>query len=89
MPRYLCSACHEVVEMAGTGRFDWCAACGAPLTAEDRLPVRMLDAKRLQSGAHASGGPSGGADLAAPALATTTNPIAATSPIPRVSPNTT
>lgn len=88
MPRYLCSSCHEVVEMAGTGRFDWCGSCGAPLTAEDRLPVRMLQAKRIQAGAQASGGSPGGADLAAPALATTTNPIAASSPAARVSPNT-
>jgi hypothetical protein len=88
MPRYLCSSCDEVVEMAGTGRFDWCGSCGALLTAEDRLPVRMLQAKRIQTAAQASGGSPGGADLAAPALATTTNPIAASSPAASVSPNT-
>jgi hypothetical protein len=81
MPRFLCSSCHEAVEMAGTGRFDWCSSCGAPLTAEDRLPVRLLS--------HASGGPAGEADRAAPALAITTNPIAATSRTPKVSPSTT
>jgi hypothetical protein len=86
MPRYLCSSCDAVVEMAGTGRFDWCSSCGAPLTAEDRLPVTVL-AKVLA--AQASGGSAGGADLAAPALATTTNPIASASPTPKPSPSTT
>jgi hypothetical protein len=85
MPRFLCSNCHEVVEMAGTGRFDWCSACGEPLTAEDRLPIRLVKPDAAQ----ASGGTSGAADLAAPALATTTNPIAATSRTPKVSPSTT
>lgn len=92
MPRFLCSSCHEVVEMAGTGRFDWCSACGEPLTAEDRLPVRLLStnpASEAAPAAQASGGSSGEADFAAPALATTTNPIAATSRTPRVSPSTT
>jgi hypothetical protein len=84
MPRYLCSSCNEVVEMAGTGRFDWCSACGSPLTAEDRLPVKILP-KRVQT----FGGSAGGADLAAPALAITTHPIAAISPTPSISPNTT
>jgi hypothetical protein len=84
MPRFLCSSCHEVVEMSGTGRFDWCSACGEPLTAEDRLPVRLVSGV-----AQASGGPAGAADRAAPALATTTNPIAATSRTPKVSPSTT
>ena len=82
MPRFLCSSCHEVVEMAGVGRFDWCSACGTPLTAEDRLPVRFVATQ-------ASGGLVGEADRAAPALATTTNPIAATSRTPKVSPSTT
>jgi hypothetical protein len=86
MPRYLCSSCDAVVEMAGTGRFDWCSSCGAPLTAEDRLPVTVV-AKGLA--AQASGGSAGGADLAAPALATTTNPIASASATPRPSPSTT
>jgi hypothetical protein len=48
MPRYLCSSCHEVVEIAGTGRFDWCPACGAPLTAEHRLPVRLVAKPELK-----------------------------------------
>jgi predicted amidophosphoribosyltransferase len=85
MPRYLCSSCQEAVEMAGTGRFDWCSSCGAPLTAEDRMPMRLLTRDPSQ----ASGGSIGDADLAAPALATTTNPIATTSAIPRISPSTT
>jgi hypothetical protein len=90
MPRYLCSSCHEVVEMAGTGRFDWCSACGEPLTAEDRLPVKLLSKdSAAPNAAQASGGSVGEADLAAPALAITTNPIAATSRTPRVSPSTT
>jgi hypothetical protein len=90
MPRYLCSSCHEVVEIAGTGRFDWCGCCGAPLTAEDRLPVKLLNAKRVgQAAAQASGGSVGGAAAAAPALATTTSPIAASSAIPSISPKTT
>ena len=82
MPRYLCSNCNEVVEMSGVGRFDWCSACGEPLTAEDRLPIQLV--------AQASTGSTGaGAERAAPALATTTNPIAASSPAPRISPSTT
>jgi hypothetical protein len=84
MPRFLCSSCHEVVEMSGSGRFDWCSSCGEPLSAEDRLPVRLVSGP-----SQASGGPAGVADLAAPALATTTNPIAATSRTPKVSPSTT
>jgi hypothetical protein len=76
MPRFLCSNCHEVSEMSGVGRFDWCAACGEPLTAEDRLPV------------HFGISTSAPADVAAPALATTTNPIAASSRAPRISPST-
>jgi hypothetical protein len=94
MPRYLCSSCHEVVEMAGTGRFDWCSSCGEPLTAEDRLPVRLVSNEPAAAAAapnapQASGGSVGDADRAAPALATTTNPIAATSRTPKVSPSTT
>ena len=85
MPRYLCSSCHEAVEMAGTGRFDWCSACGQPLTAEDRLPVTSLAKEPSQ----ASSGSAGVADLAAPALATTTNPIARASSPPSISPSTT
>jgi hypothetical protein len=88
MPRYLCSSCDAVVEMAGTGRFDWCSSCGAPLTAEDRLPVRVV-AKKIEPDTQASGGSAGDADLAAPALATTTNPIASASPAPSPSPSTT
>ena len=84
MPRFLCSSCHEVVEMSGSGRFDWCSSCGEPLTAEDRLPVRLVG-----GASQASGGAAGAADRAAPALATTTNPIAATSRTPKVSPSTT
>ena len=89
MPRYLCSSCHEAVEIAGTGRFDWCTSCGAPLTAEHRLPVKLLRGDRAAAGGQASGGPLGGADLAAPALAATTSPIATSSTIPSASPNTT
>jgi hypothetical protein len=97
MPRFLCSSCHQVVEMAGTGRFDWCSSCGAPLTAEDRLPVTFLSNDPVSTAAtataptpaQASGGPTGEADRAAPALAITTNPIAATSRTPKVSPSTT
>jgi hypothetical protein len=77
MPRFLCSNCHEASEMSGVGRFDWCAACGEPLTAEDRLPVQFGIST------------SAPADVAAPALATTTNPIAASSRAPSISPSTT
>jgi hypothetical protein len=88
MPRYLCSNCSEVVEMSGFARFDWCNACGEPLTAEDRLPVHFGLASN--SAPQPSIGPAlGGADLAAPALATTTSPIAASSRAPRISPSTT
>jgi hypothetical protein len=89
MPRFLCSSCHEVVEMAGLGRFDWCSSCGTPLTAEDRLPVQFVSQTPAPGAAQASGGPAGEAERAAPALATTTNPIAATSRTPKVSPSTT
>ena len=88
MPRYMCSSCSEVVEMSGTGRFDWCSACGEPLTAEDRLPVHFGIAAKPAP--QPSIGPAlAGADLAAPALATTTSTIAATSRAPRISPSTT
>jgi hypothetical protein len=77
MPRFLCSHCHEVSEMSGVGRFDWCPACAEPLTAEDRLPVHF----GISTGAVA--------ERAAPALATTTNPNAASSRAPSISPSTT
>ena len=77
MPRYLCSHCSEVSEMSGFGRFDWCQACGEPLTAEDRLPV------------HFGISTAAGTERAAPALATTTNPIATSSRATRISPRTT
>ncbi|HEY1275356.1 MAG TPA: hypothetical protein VGF25_10615 [Thermoleophilaceae bacterium] len=40
MPRYICPSCHEVSESAGISRFDWCTACGQPLTTHDLVPVR-------------------------------------------------
>jgi hypothetical protein len=82
MPRFMCSGCHEVVELSGSMRFEWCSACGEPLSRGDMLPVRLV--------AQASNGPAGsGADVAAPALAATTSPIAASSRPPSVSPPTT
>ena len=87
MPRYMCSSCSEVVEMSGIGRFDWCNSCGEPLTMEDRLPVYFGVARRAPQ--PSIGLAAGGADLAAPALATTTSPIAASSRAPRISPSTT
>jgi hypothetical protein len=82
MPRFMCSSCHEVVELSGSMRFEWCSACGEPLGPEDMLPVRLV--------AQASNGvASSGAELAAPALAATTSPIAASSRAPSVSPPTT
>lgn len=82
MPRFMCASCHEVVELSGSMRFEWCSACGEPLSAADILPVRLL--------AQASSGPGGsGAVVAAPALAATTSPIAASSRPPSVSPPTT
>lgn len=77
MPRFMCSCCSEVVELSGVGRFDWCPSCGEALTAEDRLPVHF----GISGGA--------GAERAAPALATTTSPIAASSLAPSTSPSTT
>ena len=88
MPRYMCSCCHEVVEMSGVGRFDWCSSCGEPLTAEDRLAIHF-GFSQPQVAQTSTGAAAGGADLAAPALATTTNPIAASSRAPSISPSTT
>ena len=86
MPRFLCSSCQEVVELSGSSRFDWCSACGEPLSPEDRLPLNLVGARAAQ----ASTGPAGvGADLAAPALAATTSAIAPSSRAPRPSPSTT
>jgi hypothetical protein len=87
MPRFMCSSCHEVVELSGSMRFDWCTACGTPLAAEDRLPVRLSPPRQAAQASNGSTGP--GAELAAPALATTTNPIAASSRPTSVSPPTT
>ena len=82
MPRFLCSNCHEVVELSGSMRFEWCTSCGEPLSREDMLPVRLV--------AQASSGVVGsGAEVAAPALAATTSPIAANSRGPSASPPTT
>ena len=86
MPRFLCSSCHEVIELSGSMRFEWCSACGGPLSPEDRLAVRLLPT----GAAHASSGSEGpGAELAAPALATTTSPMAASSRPASASPPTT
>jgi hypothetical protein len=87
MPRYMCSSCQEVVELSGSMRFEWCTACGEALGAEDRLPVM---GSPVRATAQASNGSVGsGAELAAPALAATTSPIAASSLPPSVSPPTT
>jgi hypothetical protein len=40
MPRYLCPGCGEVTQLGGTSRFDFCPACGQPLTVEDLMPIR-------------------------------------------------
>lgn len=86
MPRFLCSSCKEVVELSGSMRFEWCTACGEPMGPEDLLHVRLSPPRTV---AQASNGPVGsGAELAAPALATTTSPIAASSRAPSVSPPT-
>jgi len=45
MARYLCSSCHEVVESAAA-RVAFCAACGAPVTTENLLPVQPITAGR-------------------------------------------
>lgn len=81
MPRFLCSNCHEVVELSGSMRFEWCSSCGEPLSPEDMLPVRLVT--QASSGALGSG-----ADVAAPALAATTSPIATSSRAPSDSPPT-
>ena len=86
MPRFLCSSCHEVVQLTNM-RVDWCTACGEPLSSEDRLPLNLVGAKdALQASTGAIGA---GADLAAPALATTTSPTAASSLPLSPSPSTT
>jgi hypothetical protein len=86
MPRFLCSSCHEVIELSGSMRFEWCSACGEPLSAEDRLPVRLVTPQQAQA---SSGSAGPGAELAAPALATTTSPMAASSRPASASPPTT
>ena len=55
MPRYICPSCHEVSETAGVSRFDWCTACGQPLTTHDLVPVRP----RVLAEGGASGVPEG------------------------------
>ena len=86
MPRFLCSNCHEVVQLSNM-RVDWCGACGEPLSPEDRLPLNLVGAKEA---AQASIGAAGaGAERAAPALATTTSPMAASSRAFSPSPSTT
>jgi hypothetical protein len=47
MARYLCPSCHEVVESASL-RVAFCAACGAPVTTEDLLPIQPITAGREQ-----------------------------------------
>ena len=87
MPRFLCSSCHEVVELSGTMRVDWCSACGEPLTPEDRLPLNLVGAR---DAAQASmGSPIAGAEAAAPALAATTSTMAPSSRPASSSPSTT
>jgi predicted amidophosphoribosyltransferase len=87
MPRYMCSSCHEVVELSGSMRYQWCSACGEPLSAENMLPVQSSPPRPA---AHASNGSVGsGAELAAPALAATTKAMATSSLPPSVSPPTT
>jgi predicted amidophosphoribosyltransferase len=86
MPRYMCSSCHEVVELSGSMRYEWCSACGEPLSVEHILPVVSSPAR---AAAQASNGSVGsGAEVAAPALAATTNAIATSSLPPSVSPPT-
>ena len=87
MPRYLCSSCHEVVELSGSMRFEWCTACGEPLSTEHMLPV--LGSPQRTPVQTSSGSVEAGAEVAAPALAATTNPIAASSLPTSVSPPTT
>jgi hypothetical protein len=57
MPRYICPSCHEVSEAAGISRFDWCTACGQPLTTHDLVPVRP---RVLTGEGGSSGVPEGG-----------------------------
>ena len=86
MPRFLCSNCHEVVQLSNM-RVDWCTACGECLSPEDRLPLNLVGARaNVQASTGAAGA---GADLAAPALAITTSPIAASSRPFSPSPSTT
>lgn len=87
MPRYMCSSCHEVVELSGSMRFEWCTACGEPLSTENMLPV--LSSPSRAAAQASSGSVGSGAEVAAPALAATTNPIAPSSLPPSVSPPTT
>ena len=87
MPRYLCSSCHEVVELSGSMRFEWCTACGDPLSVENMLPVMGSPQRGPVQTSNGSVG--AGAEAAAPALAATTNPIAANSLPTSVSPPTT
>ena len=87
MPRYMCSSCHEVVELSGSMRFEWCTACGEPLSTENMLPV--MGSPQRTPVQTASGSAGAGAEVAAPALAATTNPIASSSLPTSVSPPTT
>jgi hypothetical protein len=84
MPRFLCSNCHEVVQLSNM-RVDWCTACGECLSPEDRLPLNLVGAAPAQASTGVVGA---GADLAAPALAATTSPIAASSRPVSPSPST-
>ena len=87
MPRYMCSSCHEVVELSGSMRFEWCTACGEPLSTENMLPA---PSSPLRTAVQTSNGSVGaGAEAAAPALAATTKPIATNSLPTSVSPPTT
>jgi len=87
MPRYLCSSCHEVVELSGSMRYEWCTACGEPLGAENMLPILSSPVRAMAQTSNGSVG--AGAEVAAPALAATTNPIATNSLPASVSPPTT
>jgi predicted amidophosphoribosyltransferase len=86
MPRYLCSSCHEVVELSGSMRYDWCSSCGEPLSVENMLPVLLSPPRAGQA---SKGSVGSGAEVAAPALAATTKATAESSRPPRVSPPTT
>lgn len=87
MPRYMCSSCHEVVELSGSMRFEWCTACGEPLSVENMLPV--LGSPQRTVAQASNGSVAGGAEVAAPALAATTKPIATNSLPTSFSPPTT